>query len=151
MIDNSAQMPGSEPYLDSIAAPAPIRERIRTLLAAYARVVNIADADIFVSDDIDHEGNRTFSSLWVFTSSHAFEAQISAESGNRLDGTPLSSSIVHWVARSQAFEFEAADPNSRLTVEVWFSDQLLGDLSATGPNCDRLTEILRKHIIPNAS
>jgi hypothetical protein len=111
--------------------------------------MDVSMGEIFVNDDIDAEGNRRFTSLWVFTPTQALEAQLSAESGNQLDGSPLRGRVVHWVLRTEDFDLIHPTPHSRAAVEMWFADELLGELRATGPNCARLSEILRKYIVPN--
>lgn len=149
MIDETTRLMDTRAYLDAVNAPAPIVERVIGLLGAYARLVDLRNSDVFVSDLIDPEGNRAFPSLWIFTYDAAFEARIPAEAGNQLDGTVIRQHIVHWVARTEDFEFGPAFPTSRAHVELWFSDGLLGELHATGDNCVRMTEILRKYVMPN--
>jgi hypothetical protein len=150
MIEESSSLADTRAYFDMIDTPAPIIERATALIDAYARITDIRDADVFISDVIDAEGNRTFPSLWLFMPDAAFEAKISADGGDQIDGTATRRRIVHWVARLLDFDFREARASSRASLEVWFSDEILGDLTATGPNCLRLTEVLRKYIAVNA-
>jgi hypothetical protein len=149
MLDDLTALEPSEFYLDSIGAPGAVRMRIRDLLDRYARLMDLSDVDIFASESIDSEGNRTFQSLWIFSEQGGFEGRLSEESGTDLDGTPLRDRVVHWVARVQDYDFRVALPTSRLTLEISFSDQIIGELRASGPNCMRLTELIRKYVIPN--
>jgi hypothetical protein len=137
-------------YLEEIAAPDPIRQRVLELIDTYSRLVDLVDADYFINDEIDAEGNRSFRSVWILTRSTAFEGQIALDGANQIDGTALAGRVIQWIARSESFDFTLSQPSSRLGLEVWFSDQLVGDFRATGSNCIRLAEVLRKHIIPNS-
>lgn len=138
-------------YLDQIQAPEALRARIQELLDAYRRIVDLSSADVFVSDVIDDEGNRSFPSMWVFTDHAAYEAQLSSGNGDELDGTPISGRVVHWVSRTRDFSFAEVVDSSRMHVEVWFPDELFGELKATGANCARLAKILRDRIEANLS
>lgn len=103
---------------------------------------------VFLSDEIDDQGNRTFPSLWLFTRTTACEARIGGEAGEEFDGTRLAGRVFHWVARTSGFDMKKATDRSRMKLEIWFSDDLWGDLRATGRNCERLTAVLQTHVAP---
>ena len=100
-------------YLGLIQAPDALRTRIQELLEAYGRIVDLASAEVFVSDVIDDEGNRSFPSMWVFTDHGAYEAELSSVDGNELDGTSISGRVLRWVSRTRDFSFADAVDSSR--------------------------------------
>jgi hypothetical protein len=135
-------------YLKDIEAPEALQRRISMLLGMYGTLLTEPVETVFLSDEIDEQGNRTFPSLWLFTRSTACEARIGGDAGDEFDATRLAGRVFHWVARTSAFDMKKATEGSRMKLEVWFSDDLWGDLRATGRNCERLTAVLRTHVTP---
>ena len=137
-----------DPYLKEIDVPAALRRRIGRLLELYEVVLTEPIETLFLSDEIDSDANRTFPSLWLFTKSAAYEAKVGGESEEEFDGTSFDGRMFHWVVRTAEFDLKRANSNSRMKLEIWFSDALWGDLRATGVNCERLTDVLVHQVAP---
>lgn len=135
-------------YLERIDVPSPIRARIDELMRLYDSVLTEPVVTVFLSDEIDEDGNRSFPSLWLLTRTAVYEAKISQDGGEEFDGTSLVGRLFHWVVRTSDFQLQEARDSSRMKLEIWFSDGLWGDFRATGENCRRLTEVLRTHLAP---
>jgi hypothetical protein len=135
-------------YLGAIQAPAPIAKRVNQLIAMYDGLLGVELTAVFLSDEMDDEGSRTFPSLWLFTEHAAFEAKVADVLGEEFDGTTLDGRVFQWVARTNSFDMKSASSASRMGLEVWFSDDLWGNLRATGRNCEYLVRVLKVQISP---
>ena len=69
-------------YLTEIQAPESLRTRVHDLVESYSRVVDVSNAELFVNDVMDEEGNRSFPSMWLFTGDAAYEAELSNANGD---------------------------------------------------------------------
>ena len=136
-------------YLKSIGFLDPLLKRAAAILRFYREIVGIEIQTIFVSEYLDSNGTRVYEGLWVFSGEHLGEAKFFGPT-ERIDLVPLKNNVGHWIAKKTAFEFGGTTTDaSRLMVTCRLGEgRILGRMKASGPNCARLAEVLRKHIIP---
>ena len=133
--------------LETMEAPEPVRVRARRLLDFY-QALGYADCALFVSETVDDDGNRKFDSLWLLNDTSTMEGELTEAADDQLDGAPYANRLIRWATRSKDYNFVRAVTASRLTLELWFSDSIFGDLNASGPNCDRLRDLMIKYLLP---
>lgn len=132
--------------LAGMEAPEPVCERVRQLLQYYD-ALGYLEFDAFVSESVDDDGLRHYESLWLFNDGGSMEALLTEAEDDNIDGAPLRANVVRWAARSRAYDYRNAVPESRLSLEIWYSRDLLGELNASGSNCDRLRDLMRKYVL----
>ncbi len=134
-------------YMESLDVPAPVRERTTILLRRYD-ALGVGRGRAFLSEASDEDGSRQYRSLWIFTPSAVMEAELRDEDTAEMDAVRLPGNLTRLVVRVRAFDFQPATAESRLSVDLWFSDEILGQLEASGANCDRLATLLRDYVVP---
>jgi hypothetical protein len=127
-------------------APPAVRTRLRVLLAYY-EALGFAEFESFLSESTDDDGLRHFESLWLFNHDATMEAHLSENEDDQLDGARVRGRLVRWAIRSKDYDFRRAGPDSRMSVQLWYTNDIWGDINATGANCDRLRELLRRYVL----
>lgn len=136
--------------LGALGAPHVLIERIHGLYQAYAALLDEAIAASFVSEYRDENGERVFEALWLFSEHFAMEAKLLGEAEDQFDFVPHKDSVRHVIVRKKDFDLATAQPQSRMAVDVWFTDQRYGVLKATGENCTALARLVKERMLPNA-
>lgn len=131
--------------LTEMEAPEVIRDRAHRLLGYY-EALGFRDFATLISETPGDDGVRTFESLWLFAPEGAMEGVLSEASDDDIDGAPLGSRLIRWNSKSKAYDFVQATPESRMRVQLWFTNDLWGEAHASGTNCDRLRDILRRYV-----
>ena len=136
-------------YLQSIGFQDPLLKQADLALQFYSNFSGMDIDLIFVSEYRDSEKNRVYESLWVFSEDHAGEASLVGDQGRR-DLVRITNNIDLWVVYRTGFEFDdKATDSSRLTVNFTVESSVIqGTMKASGDNCLRLAEVLRKFMIP---
>ena len=138
-------------YLKSVGFQDPLLQRADSVLRFYSDFACIDIDLIFVSEYRDSEKGRVYESLWVFSEDCAGETKL-VEKQENFDLIRLSNNVVRWVVEKTEFEFDdKATDASRLTASFSCVSGPLGIsgiLKASGTNCLRLAEALRKFIMP---
>ncbi len=136
-------------YLKSVGFREPLLGRAAKTFRFYREFVGFEIQTIFVSEYLDNSGQRQYEALWVFSDKAVGEAKFRGPE-ERIDLIPLENNIVHWIVEKTAFEFDGtATEASRLTLRYRLGEgQLMGIMKASGTNCLRLADILRKFITP---
>ena len=134
-------------YLRSVGFHDPLLQRADSVLRFYNEFAGIAIDQIFVSEYLDSDKGRVYQSLWVFSEDYIGEARIVGE--ERLDLIPLSRNLDRFEIKKTEFDFgDTATDAARLTINFTAGRDADGDLKASGINCLRLAEVLRRFIIP---
>lgn len=136
--------------LAELGAPTALVERITGLLGAYAALLNEGIDAAFVSEYRDESGQRIFEALWLFSDHFAMEAKLLGDEEDQFDFVPHKNSVRHVVIRKRNFDLGTGYSDSRLAVDVWFTDQRYGVLKATAENCERLVALVKERLLPNA-
>ena len=134
-------------YLEELDAPAPVRERVAALLRNYHNL-GVHEFQSFVSETVGDDGTRQFESLWLFNRTSVMEAALREDESAELDGVRLDRALTRWAVKVRSFDLETWQPETRMSVDLWFSDEILGQLSASGANCLRLVTLLREYVVP---
>lgn len=135
-------------YLESVGSPTTLQERAAYLLGLY-QILGVEPTKFFVSEYKQEDGSPVHESLWLFTGELVMEARLSPAGDERLDFVPLVRAVRHLVVETHDYDLNTASEGSRMRIEVWFDDQRLGELRASGGNCDILRDILRSCLLPN--
>ena len=135
-------------YLKSVGFQEPLLQRADSALRFYSDIAGIAINLIFVSEYRDSEKGRVYESLWVFSEDSAGESKLVGKQEN-FDLIRLSNNVALWRVKKTEFEFDDKPTDaSRLTVTFSSVYVTYGTLKASGTNCQRLAEVLRKFIMP---
>jgi len=135
-------------YLKKLGMSSPFQERVKQILEFYMTCCGIDAKDIFISDYIDSEGKRLYESLWLFTEDFVCEAK-QFLTQDIFDAMPIKNNFLRWEIQKTEYDFKHTYPKSRLTVSIYFGENIAGNLKASGDNCDDLRNIFRKYILPN--
>lgn len=126
--------------------PPSVRTRLRELIAYYESL-GFEDFDSFLSESTDDDGTRRFESLWLFNRDATMEAALADNEDDQLDGAQIRGRLIRWAIRSKNYDFRQAQPDSRLAVQLWYTNDIWGELHATGGNCDRLRALFRRYVV----
>jgi hypothetical protein len=137
-------------YLGGIGMGAPLIERAEDVLSTVRRFLPEEPEFLFVSDFRDGEGNRNYSSLWVFTESYVSESH-QFISQSKFDFIRRDMGISHISIDHEDYDLTTAQDSSRLKLVIVFSrfgSDVGGELTASGSNCDELRQILTEYLLP---
>ena len=135
-------------YLISIGILRPVQQRVEAILGFYASLGEQIEY-IFVTDHVREDGTRAYGNLWLFSDRHVMEAK-DFVARDTFDMSPIQP--VHWwEVNKEKYDFSAAVPESRMSLDLSLQGDVRGHLSASGNNCDRLKQIILKYILPNMS
>jgi hypothetical protein len=140
-------MDQAKAYLDSLDPPAPVRARLEQLMGHYRGLGARADR-IFVSETLDDEGAREFQSLWLVSEAGIMEAEVREDESAEIDGVRLARALTRWAIRVRDFDFATSKPESRMSLDLWFSGEIVGQLQASGGNCLELAAVVRDYVVP---
>ncbi len=140
---------GLRDYLETIGMAAAHQERAQQLLALYLRFPDIVPTAFFVSEYPEEDGTRVYESLWLFSDHFAMEAKYPGPGDERIDFVSLGKGVRHVVVEAKAYNLATVSAASRMRVEAWFTGGRLGELRASGPNCDALRAVVSDYLLPN--
>ena len=136
-------------YLASISVPTAVVGRVDRIIALYADLMPATDPEkIFVSDQFDQEGNRSFRSLILFSDEYMLEAK-SFVSEDIVDAVYLKTAVDYIEISLKEYEPGKATDASRLSVKGYISSEFDFDLRAAGENCNYLWIICKELLMPN--
>ena len=134
-------------YLKSIGFQDPLLQRADSALRVYSDFAGVTIDQICVSEYCDHEVGRVYEALWVFSEDCTGETNLVSKEEN-FDFIRLRNNVDRWHMQKTEFGFDGkATDASRLKV-TFSTGPISGNLKASGTNCLRLAEVLRKFIIP---
>lgn len=137
-----------EQYLQAIGIKGPFLLKVENVLNFYQGIFGNKVDDIFISDFIDKEGNRQFESLWLFTSTFAFEAKQFLKEDD-FDCMTLKNRVDYWQMKKTDYDFKTAGPKSRMLLTIRTNPMVGADFKASAENCDYLKAIFNKYVMPN--
>jgi hypothetical protein len=135
-------------YLKSISLTEPFIKRITDIYEDYQTIFPLEMLDIFVSEYVKDDGNREYQGLWFFSDNYLEEAKEFLVKLN-IDICPYVHCINYINFEYQDFNLKKAVDKSRLRIYFEFGNGKVGDMKASGVNCDYLIQIYRKFILPN--
>ena len=108
--------------------------------------------DALASEYVTEDGQRQYSSVLFFTSTHVYEVE------KFLSETPVMwiaklSNITYLGLTPKEYDFTTPSPASRLNFKcAWWGGGLgsmILDLQTSGNNCEQLLKVVRTYIMPN--
>jgi len=144
-------MPAANPVNDALAAadvPRPARDRVKRYVAIYKSMAGEPITDAVISEFPSGELGRVHEAIWLFSRSHASESSLVNAEEDDLDFVPMADGVKHVITRSRNYDWDTATDKSRVRVELWFADERYGEIKASGANCDRLRDVLRRTVLP---
>jgi hypothetical protein len=144
-----AESDGLRTYLETMGMASAHQDRVQQLLALYLRFPDARPTAYFVSEYPEDDGTRVYESLWLFSDRYAMEARYPGAGDERIDFICLQKGVRHVVVEVKAYDLATPSPASRMRVEAWFTGNRLGELRASGANCEALRAIVSEHLLPN--
>jgi hypothetical protein len=139
-------------YLADLGMGEALIERGLSVVDDLESLVSDPIEHVFVSEYRDDEGNRHYESLWLFTQNYMSEAQNFLTDAISFDLVPARLGIARIEVSRESFDLATASEQSRLSVNVSFSASshpgIMGTFKASASNCEVLTEIVRKYLMP---
>ena len=136
-------------YLETIGIQGMFLKRVEEVLSFYQEVYPDQIEDIFVTEYFDKEGNRQYESVWLFSRQFVMEAKHFLMEDD-FDSAPLQRQVKYWTIKKTEFDFRDASTKSRMLLKFTLLSGVSGALKASRENCNYLSDIFRKHILPNA-
>lgn len=137
-----------EIYLKAIGFKKPFLEKVEKVISFYSSACGIDINDIFVSEYINPEGQRVYENLWLFSEKYVMESKSFLNSED-YDIAILEGNIKYWNLKKQDYSFEHGDNTSRMFLDVTLKTQIVALLKASKENCDHLSMIFKKYVMPN--
>jgi len=134
-------------YLDDLVVSSVIRNRVLEIEEFYTALLQGSVAErIFVSETVDSEGQRIFESLWFFFAEAWCEAH-NFQVEDKFDVVRIER-ISYAITERHEYKTGKATTKSRLSLNFKLSNTNLGQLKASGENCNALSLILQELIMP---
>jgi len=136
-------------YLKAIGITEPLQKRIETIYEHFTRIFSYEITDILVEEYIKEDGSREYETVDFFSKAYILSAVNFITKDDFRIG-PLENQIAGMFIEKENYDFATATEKSRLHVKCACRRQgATITLKASKVNCNYLTEILLKHIIPN--
>lgn len=134
-------------YLSAINMPEQLVLRVVEIFHFYEKVCLEPIKGMFVSDRIDDEGARVFTSLWFISDNQMMEAD-EFVGNDKFDLAPYANKLTRIEFRKFDYDFAEANDKSRMSVRIEFEYEMIGDFAAVGRNCDYLRDFTLGYLIP---
>lgn len=137
-------------YLDEVEASGLIRSRVDFFVELYDAVYGAGVfTNTFISDAINDDGERSWTSLWFWGPA------LMAECKNFLfvedwDCAPIGNVKVV-SAVSKEYTPGSITESSRIQLKFYNSESISGTMTGTGSNCVGVTKFLREALVPRVS
>ena len=132
-------------YLASLGAPEPTVARAVSFTRYWRGVVTVPFDGVFVSEYVTEAGVREYQNLWLFSPVAAVECH-SFVSAWRADIATLRLEQVE--VGMTDYQPGRATAESRMSVQVRFSNDLQGTFQASGVNCEALQRVIVERFVP---
>lgn len=136
-------------YARSIGLGDPLIAQVERFHRWGSELVSEEIQGIFIDDFVQEDGTRIYGGVWFFTEEYVMETGV-LTTDLSFDCVPTKGRVVRWDITVSDYDFGQATTKSRMSLRVdfpWIG--INGTMRATHKNCEQLTTILRKHIIPN--
>lgn len=135
-------------YLGDIGVEDMHDKKIDTFLGLYKDGFGGEPEVIFVSEYVTPDGSREYSSLWFFNEKECVEAKDFLWSDG-IDIAPIDGRVDYLRMQKEAYTYENATDKSRLYVRFRSDSGFIGELRASGKNCNYLWRIMTGYLRPN--
>jgi len=137
-----------EEYLEKIGITELFFDKAVEVLDFYEKTCSIEITDIFVSDYVDHDGERKYESMWLFSPEKIMEAKNFLNEDN-FDAATTKNNIIRWELKKTEYDFLKTTRDSRMSLVYYQKNMLEGSLKASQDNCAALYKIFLKYILSN--
>ena len=134
-------------YLGTLPITKVVINRIDEVMTLNSKLLNDKILDIFVCEIKNHEGSRTYTSLWLFAEKNAIECKNFLQTDD-FDITPYFKKLDYCSIKPLNFDFEEVKVNSSVQIYARFGENVF-DIVATEQNCIKALDIYKKYIIAN--
>lgn len=135
-------------YLDNLPFTKAIKSRIVQIIELNKKFYDEEILDILICDYKNSDNSPVYSSLWLFTAKSFIECKNFVNYFD-FDITPIASKLHYCSMDFTDYDLETANDNSKINIHMKFNTEIVGDIVATGVNCDHALYIYKKHIIAN--
>ena len=137
-------------YLENIGiSNDSLKNKISEIISYFNKFYSNEDLrDIFVSDYIDQDGNRNYTSLWLIYEDRICEAKNFINEVD-IDSTYYTKNqVVYWNLKSKLGIKDDFNDSDRLSLNVTFNKEALrGEFKAAKNNCTYLMYILKEYFV----
>jgi len=138
-------------YLKSIEMQSPnidfVSQNCKLIESKFLPSLKEEITDIFVEENVSEDNKkRKYENIYFITKSFFIEVKMASGIGE-LSISPIKD-VRFLEAKRKDYDFETATPESRMRIRFSFSQFGSVELNASGTNCDKLTEIMYKYILP---
>jgi len=137
-------------YYEFLSLTPPVRSRVEEVVSQIRALCQEDMSDIFISEYVQQDGSHIYGSVWTFSKTFVSEGLLlQAADSTRFDVVQVKGNVAQIVIEQRHFDWNApAADSSRLTVEVRFRlTGLVGQMQATGRNCEVLRELVMKYLV----
>jgi hypothetical protein len=134
-------------YLNSIGVTEVLKEKINEIYEFYHFIYPEEVKDIFITDNIQNNGERTYGKTCFFSDNFYMETHLYQKKDNFYIA-PLKNQIISLSIEKERYDFKKATEDSKLTLIINFP----GDekyLNARKNNCDYLRIMIVKYFLQN--
>lgn len=135
-------------YLTSIGVTELFQARAEAVVSFYEALYPNQLREIFVTEYVDKENKRQFENFWIFTDTLCLEAKKFLTQDD-FDASPLVGQVKYWSVKKEKYDFLEASVDSRLTVYFSLVAGIVGELKASGSNCDHLKRLFLSYVVSN--
>ena len=135
-------------YLGDLPLTKVIKDRVDEVIKLNTKIKSGDFLDIFICELKDDEGERTYTSLWLFTDKHLIECKEFLSSIN-FDVTPYVGIINYCSIESTEYNLDEVSEKSSVKIHFTMETKISGNLIATEKNCVHAFKIYQKYILAN--
>ncbi|HET6309680.1 MAG TPA: hypothetical protein VFH00_01600 [Candidatus Nitrosotalea sp.] len=135
-------------YCIGLGMPKALIERAKLIHALYGKLGINDISDVFISEYVKEDGERSFENLWFFADKHVMEAK---QFATEIDLDMAPSTVVSYIDLKQTeYDLEHSTGASRLFVTATLPLGMGVGLTfkASRENCDYLKTIVIKYLMP---
>jgi hypothetical protein len=143
-------MDTTEQYLEELGLTNTVRNRLLEVVEFYRELLTEEISRVFLSETVGEDGQRLYESLWVITDHLVCEAHNALMEDN-FDVASMASGFKHWFVKKTEYSPGVASTKSRLSVRFTMVNGVVGEMRASGANCDALFGLVREVILPNTA
>lgn len=134
-------------YMESIGTTKVARDRAESMWGVVSTIAPANLTYVFVCDEINDEGVRSYSSLWFFTDRYIAECKNFIETSN-FDYTPNHTRFLWLDITSSNYDFNEHSDSSRVQVIGRIGSSIASTFRATRNNCSYLRDLTKQVLAP---
>lgn len=137
-----------ESYLSTLPLTGAIRTRINEVLILNDRIISLDIEDIFICEMKNKEGERTYTSLWLFTDTYCMECENFLTTED-FDIVVYKKKVKHAAIKPIEFDFLETSSKSSIQINCYLTEGTSCNLIGTETNCMQALKIYQKYFLAN--